>query len=286
MALENKDGHLERTAAEPRDKDLHTVTISRIDYINENIRLFHLPLLSGPIKFLPGQWLDTFVPGLPKPGGFTLTCAPSAAARPHSPYLELAVQRAPDGPAGWLWRPVCDVEGQRLRVRVGGSFVFPPPAVTGGGEMRRVVFVAGGVGVNPLASMLSALADAEDGRRVAAEVLYATKLPREGLRHILFLERIAALFGTRRLRGRIALHLTGGGEAPRGPSEVCGARVDVRAGRLSAAELRAAVAREDAAGTFVYVCGPPGMTDEFVEALAGGEEPVVERRRVLTEKWW
>lgn len=72
MALETKDGHLERTAAEPRDKvrwwfcisacvtpvilmnavvqDLHTVTISRIDYINENIRLFHLPLLSGPIK--------------------------------------------------------------------------------------------------------------------------------------------------------------------------------------------------------------------------------------------
>jgi hypothetical protein len=36
----------------------------------------------------------------------------------------------------------------------------------------------------------------------------------------------------------------------------------------------------------VYVCGPPGMTDEFVEGLVGEGGLGMERERVLFEKWW
>ena len=80
------------------------------------------------------------MPGLSQPGGFTLT---SAA---HEPTLELAVQRAPGNPpAAWLWRPAEEIVGSRLRVRVGGSFVWPPPG--GAQSVSRAVFVAGGVGI-------------------------------------------------------------------------------------------------------------------------------------------
>jgi hypothetical protein len=65
----------------------------------------------------------------------------------------LSVQRAPGNPAAeWVWRKE-GVEGQEVRVRVGGGFVFPPPEVERG-EVERTVFVAGGVGVNPFLSMM------------------------------------------------------------------------------------------------------------------------------------
>ena len=38
------------------------------------------------------------------------------------------------------------------------------------------------------------------------------------------------------------------------------------------------------AGTVVYVCGPPKMTDEFVEVMRRAEG--MSEERVLCEKWW
>lgn len=112
------------------------------------------PWLTHPSRddqFLPGQWLDAFVPGISKPGGFTITSSPSKAQRKaippadaapadgtaaptpdnaQEPYLELAVQKSPDNPpAQYLWRPISEILHSELRVRVGGSFVWPPPGV-------------------------------------------------------------------------------------------------------------------------------------------------------------
>lgn len=114
----------------------------------EEPRLTHPP---RDDQFLPGQWLDVFVPGISKPGGFTITSSPSkaqkkpiepasaapangtASPRPdpaQEPYLELAVQKSPDNPpAQYLWRPTAEILHSELRVRVGGSFVWPPPGV-------------------------------------------------------------------------------------------------------------------------------------------------------------
>ena len=113
-------------------------------------------LLNGPVKFLPGQWLDVHVPGLTKAGGFTITSTPrdalpqSSEPEPnqlHSPFLELAVQESPSNPpAAWLWRPSEEILGRELQVRVGGSFVWPPPGVNLD-EIYRVIFIAGGVGI-------------------------------------------------------------------------------------------------------------------------------------------
>jgi hypothetical protein len=36
--------------------------------------------------------------------------------------------------------------------------------------------------------------------------------------------------------------------------------------------------------TLCYVCGPPRMTDEFVDFL--GQQPGMAKERVLCEKWW
>ena len=101
---------------------------------------FKQPHLTS-VKFLPGQWLDVFVPGIAKAGGFTITSSPS-----DNKLVELAIKKSPDQPATWLWRPKKEVLGEELIVRVGGSFVWPPPGVDTE-SVDHVLFIAGGIGI-------------------------------------------------------------------------------------------------------------------------------------------
>jgi hypothetical protein len=131
-----------------------------------------------PFAFLPGQWLDVYIPSISQAGGFTITSTPADAqplpspepmvvqggseplsgqheeigvppidANGRLPYIELAVQKSPSNPpAAWLWRPQEEILGKELSVRVGGSFVWPPDSIPMD-QIRKVVFVAGGVGI-------------------------------------------------------------------------------------------------------------------------------------------
>ncbi|KAF5018041.1 hypothetical protein F66182_9991 [Fusarium sp. NRRL 66182] len=241
-----RSGHLERTAQEPRD------------------------------EFSAGQWLDTYVPNNPKPGGFTITSSPHAAAQHGSPNLELAVQESPDNPpAAWLWRSPSEILGSELHVRVGGGFIFPPAEIPLK-EIRRVVFVAGGVGINPLVSMMGCIA--EDRYDIDVRVLYSTKVPAHGLKHVLFLERMKAWFEEGRLNGRLQVFVTGGYD-----TQQEGGGCDVLTRRFRVGDVREAMSgREDE--SVVYVCGPQAMTDEIVDGLTG--EGGMDKKRVMLEKWW
>ncbi|TXC08517.1 hypothetical protein FocTR4_00003822, partial [Fusarium oxysporum f. sp. cubense] len=239
-----RSGHLERTAQEPRD------------------------------EFLAGQWLDTYIPGNPKPGGFTLTSTPRAAADPKSPYLELAVQESPENPpAAWLWQSPSDITGSKLQVRVGGSFVFPPSEIPLN-DISHVVFVAGGVGINPLVSMMGHIA--EEGYNLEVKVLYASKLPAQGLKGVLFLERIRKWFTEKELIGDLKVFTTGIYDG-----HIESRELDVHERRFTVEDVKEAMGEKN--NSVVYVCGPATMTDEIVDGLArdGG----MDKNRVMLEKW-
>ncbi|KAJ0116240.1 nadh-cytochrome b-5 reductase [Diaporthe amygdali] len=308
-----KPDHSERTATEPRDPSLHTVILKQIEEVNPTIRTFRLaiPPPVGSIKFLPGQWLDVFVPGVSKPGGFTITSAPSRAQKkppPASapadgdgaappaqlPYLELAVQKSPDNPAAqYLWRPTEEILSSELRVRVGGSFVWPPPGVQPM-TLRKVVFVAGGVGINPLMSIVSHLAERPDPRHTV-EFLYSTKDPGENRRDakkILFLDRLSGIFnGDGRVKGSLGLFLTPSSSVSATGDQESQENVDDNLGvpfkqrRITIDDVAEAIG-DDKRLAVVYVCGIPAMTDEFVEKLTSPEGLGLEPHRVLYEKWW
>ncbi|XDG01895.1 hypothetical protein ABKA04_001510 [Annulohypoxylon sp. FPYF3050] len=298
----SKTDHLERTAAEPRDKSLHTVILAEITEVNDQVRLFRLEL-STPLRFLPGQWLDVYVPSVSKAGGYTITSPPSSArpsasddpsSPPSQAFVELAVQKSPDPPAAWLWRDPDSITYAELRVRVGGSFVWPPPGINIR-SLRKVVFVAGGVGVNPLMSMLSSLAEADHSFEV--QFLYSLRndedRPRQA-RRMLFVERIASIFATGKVRGRLQLFLTGGAGEGDGEEGVVscgegeGCNVKFRHRRMTVEGVAAAAGdASERRFAVVYVCGIPTMTDEFVQKLADPQNGFgMEPHRVLCEKWW
>lgn len=86
------------------------------------------------------------IPALTKAGGFTITSTPREAEG-NQGFVELAIQLSHKNPAAaWLWQRREKIEGQQLLVRVGGSFVWPPPGIEVA-TVRRIVFVAGGVGI-------------------------------------------------------------------------------------------------------------------------------------------
>ncbi|KAM3070422.1 hypothetical protein ACMFMG_010248 [Clarireedia jacksonii] len=180
--------HIERTKEDLRDDTLHPVILHKITQINNAIRIVKLKPLDKKrqIPFQPGQWVDLHIPGLESPGGFTLTSCPPSHASPSSADslpasvnlepedgqdLELAVQKSINPPVVWLWQKQEEILGTELAVRVGGSFVWPPRVRDIGDRkindevgvqseedalkgLRKVVFVAGGVGINPFISML------------------------------------------------------------------------------------------------------------------------------------
>ncbi|KAJ5597457.1 hypothetical protein N7537_007541 [Penicillium hordei] len=326
--------HELRTAAEPRQNRLHPVRLSHIEQINPSVRLlqFALPPQENndnnqqPFSFLPGQWLDVHIPSIAQAGGFTITSTPadtqvlpspeasidslaSEALEPSSgsqgrpPYVELAVQDSPGNPsAAWLWRPKEEILGKELNIRVGGSFVWPPTGVDVN-DVKNVVFVAGGVGINPLISMLSHLNNNEPltPNPTAIHVLYSSRLPQDRetasadavLDQILFLPRLRQIVqsqeSSHRLRISLDLFLTDLASSPDLLSSGSPSDLKIHRERISDRDLSSAAlgthGELNSRGTVCYVCGPPGMTDSIVEKLVeilgdGGEQ------RVFFEKWW
>ncbi|RGP64354.1 oxidoreductase nad-binding domain-containing 1 [Fusarium sporotrichioides] len=196
--------------------------------------------------------------------------------KPDSPYFELAVQESPGNPpAAWLWQPPSEIMGSKLQVRVGGSFVFPPADIPLD-EIRRVVFVAGGVGINPFASMMGCIA--EEDYQLDVRVLYSSKVPAQGLTGVLFLERIKTWFEENKISGDLKVFETGGHDKREDESGF-----DVSKRRFTIQDVKEAIGGQENESV-VHVCGPAGMTDEIVDGLTrdGG----MDKKRVMLEKWW
>lgn len=175
-------------------------------------------------------------------------------------------------------------------MRVGGSFVWPPPNVDIG-SIRKLVFVAGGVGINPLMSIISHLHQTELPKNVKQiQLLYTTRYPQsKNPSSILFFDRLRTLFHNSAYDSTFALFLTQCSEAE--VDDLFGnmgtdvTRPETICGRISHMALLGALGPvEERRGTVACVCGVPGMTDEFVEILRGAEG--MEEKRVLCEKWW
>lgn len=150
------------------------------------------------------------------------------------------------------------------------------------------MLVAGGVGINPLMSMLSAIAE-NGSAGFEVRFLYSVKNPGSEQREaeqILFLERLHQVFGSGKVKGQLRLFLTGGRE-DKGIVKCGDGEVPFLGRRIQNSDIEEAIG-EAADRRFVvaYVCGVPAMTDDFVEELTGKEGLGMAPHTVLREKWW
>ncbi|KAI4730792.1 hypothetical protein E4T49_01130 [Aureobasidium sp. EXF-10728] len=269
--------HEERTAQEPRQAHLEPVSVSRIDTINSTIRLIRL-----------SQWLDVFIPSLQKAGGFTITSTPLNQGTPtaHRPaYFELAIQKSSNPPAQWLWKPTSEILNQQIIVRTGGSFVYPPPGIDVK-DIEQVVLVAGGVGINPLISIFAHLMSLKQ-RPKKLRFVYGSKVEQGPIQasRILFLTRLMGLIKEKG-DADVQLDLFLTATSQREIDAATDLPQHVKLGRIGEEDLEAAIGQDRSTrqATLAYICGPPAMTDQFVEFLSTRDG--MDRRKVLCEKWW
>ena len=81
-------------------------------------------------------------------GGFSM-CTPPSRLEKQS-ILDLAVKYSEWPPANWLHTKA--QEGNKVKARIGGDF-FYPNSITESFNGHDVLLIAGGVGINPLASI-------------------------------------------------------------------------------------------------------------------------------------
>jgi NAD(P)H-flavin reductase len=166
-----------------------------------------------------------------------------------------------------------------LQIRVGGRFIYPPPDLSAEEvrEIKRILFVAGGVGINPIMSMLEHLhleSHLMPGRMPSQRLLYGTRA--KSGEAILFYERIARMLQDQRRESRRAYESNSGaklyltGSAYWAPNEVSGYEklnndlIQHNYGRIKPADVLDALGpRAGRKNTVAYVCGPPKMIDEL-----------------------
>jgi len=176
-----------------------------------------------------------------------------------------------------------------LQVRVGGSFTWPPAQFQAEvRKVKRAVFVAGGVGINPLMSMLSQLViDRDANEDFKVKFLYTAKDPGPSkITQILFLERVKQAIKALGDRGQLELFLTSGKDSSiETEMGALGEETPVQRRRIKREDLlRALGPVNERSDTVCYICGVPGMTDDFVDLAQKAEG--MDERNVFCEKWW
>jgi len=295
---------------------------------------------NSSFTFFPGQWVDfqplpTSTSWKPKDsnktiGGYSITSIPKSL-----PYIDLAIQSSRHPVAEWV---TCHAEVNDLvNLRVGGSFTYDTGEKSDASvkainydeaasnettTKQRLLFVAGGVGINPLFSMIQQWhldqRENDRGPQSRAVLLYSARQEED----LLFASELNEMVGESSDHFRVVLTTTA--PATEHPAGIAASPENDSVGNLKDNIMRNLVYKkgrvdhnmikdavrwinmmdnvkvddneqkvreeeEDVIADLVYICGPPGMPEEIQSLLFPSQN---DRRLVRStddvnfEKWW
>lgn len=267
--LHTRPDHLTRTAAEPRQELIADAVIVAVHEQTPTVRELEMQVADAEFTFRPGNWVDLFIEDVTKVGGYSICSIPA-----QLPRLRLAVKQSDHPPAAWCHSEAA-VPGASVRIKAGGRFSWDAEIDSVG--VKHLLLIAGGIGVNPLYSVLQAVSAARvqtvpDLGRIT--LLYSASRPSE-LAFRGHLEKLSSADP----RIRLVFYVTRNSD----PEEPWAGMV----GRIGQGAVEAAIAEGGvpASGVLAYVCGPPAMTDQLVEVLKGHTIALADQQ-VRFEKWW
>lgn len=271
MKSKRKSDHLERTANNFRHEIISKAKVCGITSESETVKRLQLAVEDKDFTFKAGQWVDFFIPGVAVVGGFSICSSPGLLEQEG--VLELAIKHTTHPPAHWV-HTQCAVDSE-VALRVGGNFFFDPQPTD---PPTNLVLVAGGVGINPLFSILLHTADLHRMRETkgtgytmgTAKLFYSAKNTDE----LLFRKQILGL--TNAFPGKIAcsFHVTQQNSQSSEKHQPY-----IKEGRICGKDLEKHVSKD----TLWYVCGPPPMIESVSKLL---ENLGVAQGNIFFEKWW
>lgn len=313
--------HLEITASEPRVDDYRAAAVIKSLDISHSVKLLRIrpkdrvlatgtsaeaTSTSGRLHYRGGQWIDMDIPGVQIVGGFSFVSSPNLPAEladkleapcEEQSCFDIAVRKANHPPARWVHESA--TTGSRVSVRVGGDFTLD--RVLAKPDTRHVLFIAGGVGINPLYSMLLDLAGqvshgwrqtafAQAGMHEPPSVtfLYSCRTPAD----FLFSKQLGLLASAPSNLGlplSVRVHRTATRATDAGLRTINGATEQtwdanvVHRGRITPELLAEALGGHALQHTAAALCGPPAMTDSLAVTL---QSLGLHAQDIHYEKWW
>jgi len=268
MSSALRGNHVEITANNTREDILSEATISDIYRLSPTVKGFDLIVKDPEFSFKAGQWVDVFIPGEKQVGGFSMCSAPSLLEK--SSKIQLAIKCSSWPPSKWFHAH--GKVGDKLTVRAGGDFFYDPPTTE---KMPNVALIGGGVGINPLLSILLHLScryresPTVDNFPDQLTLLYSSKSNEE----ILFQDVITNLQTNLRAFDH-HYFVTGKG--------VDDCTNEFQRNRISDTDLLRTV-QKSGDNSLYFMCGPPPMIDSFKNRLINLNVPA---ERIIFEKWW
>ncbi|KXJ14099.1 oxidoreductase NAD-binding domain-containing protein 1 [Exaiptasia diaphana] len=255
--------HIERTESSFRNEGIYLAKVIKLNNLSSTVKSLDLQVADGSFGFKPGQWVDFIIPGLSVVGGFSICSSPEELLKTSN--IQLAVKYSDHPPAKWV-HTKCKV-GDKVQLRVGGDFhlTLPQSSVV----KPSLLFIAGGVGINPLLSMLKFSAEHSSFYGNTA-LLFSAGLEDE----LLFKSEIISICKEHR-------HF-------KCSFFVSKERKDVfdqwtKGGRITKETIKTTIASLDVNNLQVYICGPQSMISFVSDSiLALG----ISNNRIHFEKWW
>ncbi|XP_074918531.1 oxidoreductase NAD-binding domain-containing protein 1 isoform X1 [Chelonoidis abingdonii] len=238
---------------------------------SETVKRLRLAVTNKDFTFKAGQWVDFFIPEVAVVGGFSICSSPGLLEQDG--VLELAVKHNVHPPAHWI-HTQCSLDSE-VALRVGGNFFFDPQPAD---SPVNLVLIAGGVGINPLFSILLHVADfhrnqesEKNGYKMGTVKLYYSA---KNTNELLFKNNIFGLMNEFPGKITCSFHVT------QQSSQICEElQPYITEGRISEKELEKHVSKD----TLWYICGPPPMIESISKLLENFGVPT---DCIYFEKWW
>ncbi|KAK3105136.1 hypothetical protein FSP39_017991 [Pinctada imbricata] len=279
--MSSKSDHLQRTADNTRENVVSMATIIGMRDESKTVKSLKLKVHDKRVAFKAGQWVDMFIPGVDKVGGFSMWSRPSQLLTDQT--LDLAIKYSDHPPAMWV-HTECKV-GTEVHVRVGGDIYFDRDASQ---NLERkdpnLLLIAGGIGINPIISIMSHVADlktrednsdsgkerAEPGYSGKCALLYSSSTVDE----LLFKDHILSICESFPHDMKYYLHATQeGSQLPD----------SIRKKRIDDSDLQECLTYLGTENILTYICGPPPMIHSIEEKLL---KMGLQQNQILYEKWW
>ncbi|GIY30195.1 hypothetical protein CDAR_200891 [Caerostris darwini] len=253
-----------------RQKKIYTAVVEDVFNASSTIKILRLYIKEAGFSFKAGQWVDFYVPGIQEVTGYSMTSPPNEAK--EKGILELAVKYGTFPPTHWVHNSCSP--GEEVQIRVGGDFYYDPLANKKEAE-ANLLLIGGGVGINPLVSILCEYRD----------LLLATQFQSESAVHP---GRVHLLYSAR-TESELVFQDTFADIEREHPTLNCqyfvtrqpktepspGSRIEEKNVGDSIKTL--------GKKTLCYVCGPSTMTDDVANWLL---KIGIEKEYIRYEKWW
>lgn len=256
-----------------RQKKTYSAVVQEVRNASSSIKILRLLVKEQGFFFKAGQWVDFFVPGISEVTGYSMTSPPNEAK--EKGILELSVKYGKFPPTHWV-HTQC-IGGEVVHIRVGGDFFYDPFSSATEAE-ADLLLVGGGVGINPLVSILLEYVN----------LLHTTSLQNDnsikpGKVHLLYsgrTEEELVFKDTFMTMEKEYPSLTCQYFVTREESEP---KRGIKYCRIEKQDVINSISTLQPQKTVCYVCGPSTMSDDVANWLY---ELGIKKEYIRYEKWW